>query len=99
LAWSNSGGKGYIYQLYIDDGVSNRGHRTNIINPALKMTGIAYCNHSKMSGMMAVVYAGGFTEKCSGSVNPVPQPEEPTPWEPTPVEPTPVEPEAPARGA
>jgi len=73
LAWGGSDGKGFVYQLYIDDGVKNRGHRKNIQNPALKRTGIAFCKHAKLQGMMAIAYAGGY-EECTGSTS-VPTPE------------------------
>jgi hypothetical protein len=46
--------------------VPNRGHRKNILNPALKQTGIAYCNHSKYGGMLVVVFAGGFAPNEKG---------------------------------
>jgi len=64
LAWGMWDGAMMMYQLYVDDGVPSRGHRTNIINPALTRVGIAYCNHSKMKNMLAITYAGGY-EECS----------------------------------
>lgn len=60
LAFGINDGAGYIYQLYIDDGVSSRGHRKSIILPNFRKTGIAYCKHSITSGMLIVTYAGDF---------------------------------------
>jgi uncharacterized protein YkwD len=45
IAYGNSGGKDYMVQLYIDDGVPNRGHRVNILKEAFKLTGMAVCDH------------------------------------------------------
>jgi len=62
LAFGISDGSGFVYQLYIDDGVSSRGHRKSIVNPNFTKTGIAYCKHSITSGMLVATYAGGFKE-------------------------------------
>jgi len=50
-----------MVQLYIDDGVPSRGHRTNMTNPDLKLTGMAYCDNAKFGKMIVVAYAGKFT--------------------------------------
>jgi len=55
-----------MVQLYIDDGVENRGHRINMLNPELKLTGMAYCEHASYGGMMAVAYAKSFTPNSFG---------------------------------
>ena len=60
ISFGDTTGADYMIQLYIDDGVPNRGHRKNIMNANLKQTGIAYCSHSKYGGMLVVVFAGGF---------------------------------------
>lgn len=49
-----------MLQLYIDDGVPNRGHRTNILSEKFKITGIASCEHSGFGGELVAVYAGSF---------------------------------------
>jgi len=66
LAYSRSTGGEMMVQLYIDDGVPSRGHRVNIVNPALKLTGMAYCDHARYGNMIAVVYAGTFTPNQHG---------------------------------
>jgi len=93
LAWGGNDGTGFAYQLYIDDGVKNRGHRKTIQNPALQRTGIAYCKHAKMRGMMAIAYARGY-EECTGSTS-NPQPVTVTPEVVTPVTPVVVTPVTP----
>ena len=45
IAYGDSNGKEYMVQLYIDDGVANRGHRVNILTPGFKLTGRAVCSH------------------------------------------------------
>lgn len=37
----------FIVNLFIDDGVANRGHRKALFNTAWKITGIATCPHGK----------------------------------------------------
>jgi len=56
-----------MVQLYIDDGVANRGHRTTQLSSELKLTGMAYCDAEAPFGKMIVVaYAGSFTPSAFG---------------------------------
>jgi len=69
LAYGRSEGDEYMVQLYIDDGVRDRGHRINMLNPELKLTGMAYCKHNSYGGMMAVAYAKSFKPNSFGKTS------------------------------
>lgn len=52
-----------VLQLLIDDGVSSRGHRKNIMNPEFRVAGAAIGRHSGYRFMCVQDFAGGFTDK------------------------------------
>jgi len=56
-------GKDVVLGLITDDGVANRGHRTNIFNKNFTVTGIACGRHPNCGIMCTIDYAGGFNEK------------------------------------
>ena len=60
LSFGQQTGLDIVTQLMIDDGVPNRGHRTNIMNPAFGVFGSFYGTHTQYGHMCTLDYAGGF---------------------------------------
>ena len=61
LSFGKSKGDEYILSLFIDDGVSNRGHRKAITSKKYHLAGVAYCPHySNYAGMVSIAYATKF---------------------------------------
>ncbi len=49
-----------VAQLLIDDGVASRGHRENLLNPALRYVGISIGSHRRYRDMCVMDFAGGY---------------------------------------
>jgi hypothetical protein len=60
IAYGNTAGREIICSLLIDDGVPNRGHRTNIMNRAFTQTGVAYGTHTQYRTSCTITYANGY---------------------------------------
>jgi uncharacterized protein YkwD len=54
-----------IAALLVDDGISDRGHRKNILDPAVKVVGISCGPHKSYRVMCDIVHAGGFVDRTS----------------------------------
>lgn len=77
--WADSLGEDIVYfsrnarddviALIIDDGVSTRGHRKNIFNPAFHAIGIALGAPQKAGTICVITFAGGFRDNTT--TNPV----------------------------
>jgi uncharacterized protein YkwD len=63
ISYGHNKGRDIVVQLLIDDGVSSRGHRNNILNRNFKYTGGAIGSHSKYTYMCVIDYANEYTSK------------------------------------
>ena len=64
ISYGAMSGRDIVVQLLIDDGVSSRGHRKNIMNKDFSSSGVGYTNKHKTYGSVCVItYAGGYSEK------------------------------------
>lgn len=74
LAYSNIvNGEDVILQFIIDDGVSSRGHRTNIYNSTFTHTGVSCGCHSAFTEMCCIAYATRAVELSSDTADVAPQ--------------------------
>lgn len=53
-------GEQVIMELFIDDGVVGRGHRSNIWDSTYRKTGIAHCETANRETLVVITYAGNF---------------------------------------
>jgi hypothetical protein len=62
ISYGHNIGRDIVVQLIIDDGVSSRGHRNNILNEKFKYTGAAIGNHSGYTHMCVIDYANEYVD-------------------------------------
>jgi uncharacterized protein YkwD len=63
ISYGHNTGSAIVVQLLIDDGVSNRGHRNNILNRNFKYAGGAIGSHARFTYLCVIDYAHEYTDK------------------------------------
>ncbi len=63
IAYGNTSARQIVIFLLIDDGVKNRGHRKNLLNPDLKMVGVSFGKHPVYGTMCVMDFAGEIENK------------------------------------
>ncbi|OMJ83727.1 hypothetical protein SteCoe_15269 [Stentor coeruleus] len=62
IDYGNTTAEDIVVSLLIDDGVTTRGHRTNILKAEHLFSGCAYGDHSDMEHVCVVVFAQGISD-------------------------------------
>mmetsp|Transcript_53081 Transcript_53081/g.60827 ORF Transcript_53081/g.60827 Transcript_53081/m.60827 type:complete len:282 (+) Transcript_53081:1-846(+) len=63
IDYANFDARDIICMLLIDDGISDRGHRNNLLNPEFKTSGVGIGFHTTYSVVTVITYAGQYREK------------------------------------
>lgn len=62
IAYGGNSAQQIVIYLLIDDGVRDRGHRKNFLNPDFKQIGVAAGRHPEYGNMTVMEFAGMFTD-------------------------------------
>lgn len=63
LAYGSFEARQIVIALLIDDGVPERSHRKNILNPEFHFAGVAFGNHPNYKTICVIDYAGEYKDK------------------------------------
>ena len=63
MTFGPASGRDVVAALLIDDGIKDRGHRKNILDPDIRIVGVSCAPHKTYRLMCDIVHAGGFTDR------------------------------------
>ncbi|MEG5052769.1 MULTISPECIES: CAP domain-containing protein [unclassified Microcoleus] len=72
-----SSGREIVIDLLVDDGVSSRGHRENILKPSYRFAGVSVGPHAQYGTMAVIDFADQYKEASAPPTTPVPTPTPP----------------------
>jgi uncharacterized protein YkwD len=62
ISYGHAHAREIVIQLIVDDGVSSRGHRRNVMQADFSVVGVAIRRHARYGSMCVQDFAGGFAE-------------------------------------